>query len=55
VETRQELLLKFMLALSSNSQILLEADQAELTNDQAADIIFCLASALVDRFYKSLG
>jgi hypothetical protein len=44
-----------MLALSSNSQILLEADQAELTNDQAADIIFCLASALVDRFYKSLG
>jgi hypothetical protein len=55
VETRQELLLKFMLSLSSNSQILLEADQAELTNDQAADIIFCLASALVDRFYKSLG
>lgn len=55
METRQELLLKFMLSLSSNSQILLEADQAELTNDQAADIIFCLASALVDRFYKSLG
>jgi hypothetical protein len=55
METRQELLLKFMLALSSNSQILLEADQAELTNDQAADIIFCMASALVDRFYKSLG
>lgn len=55
METRQELLLKFMLSLSSNSQILLEADQAELTNDQAADIIFCMASALVDRFYKSLG
>jgi hypothetical protein len=54
METRQELLVKFMLSLSSNSQIFLESNQSELTNEQAADIIFCMASALVDRVYKSL-
>ncbi len=55
METRQELLLKFMLALASNSQIFLESDQAELTSSQTADIIYCTADALVDRFYRSLG
>ena len=55
METRQELLLKFMLALSSNSQILLEANQAELSCEQAADTIWLMATALVDRVYKSLG
>jgi len=55
METRHELLLKFMLALASNSQILLEADEADLTNAKAADIIYSMADALVDRFYRSLG
>jgi hypothetical protein len=54
VETREELLVKFMLALSSNSQILLESDRAELTSEQSADVIWCMANALVDRVYKSL-
>jgi hypothetical protein len=55
METRQELILKFMLALASNSQVFLEADQAELTSSQTADIIYCAADALVERFYRSLG
>jgi gamma-glutamyl phosphate reductase len=54
METRHELLLKFMLALASNSQILLEADQSDLTNAEAADIIYSVADALVDRFYASM-
>jgi hypothetical protein len=55
METRQELILKFMLALASNSQVFLESDQAELTSSQTADIIYCAADALVERFYRSLG
>ena len=55
METRDELLLKFMLALASNSQIFLESDEAELSSDVTADIIFCTANSLVDRYYKSLG
>jgi hypothetical protein len=55
METRQELILKFMLALASNSQIFLEAERAELTSSQTADIIYCAADAMVDRFYRSLG
>lgn len=55
METRDELLLKFMLALASNSQIFLETDQAELSSQETADVIFCVASSLVDRYYTSLG
>lgn len=55
METRDELLLKFMLALASNSQMLLEAENAEFTSQDAADIIFCVANSLVERYYKSVG
>ncbi len=55
METRDELLLKFMLALASNSQMFLEAEKAEFTSEEAATIIFCAAHALVERYYKSLG
>jgi hypothetical protein len=54
METRQDLILKFMLALASNSQIFLDSDQSELTSSQTADIIYCAADALVERFYRSL-
>jgi hypothetical protein len=54
METRQDLILKFMLALASNSQIFLDSDQSELTSSQTADIIYCASDALVERFYRSL-
>lgn len=54
MKTRTEMIYDFMLALSSNSQILVGVDAAELGNDQAADIIFSLAESLVDRYFESL-
>ena len=43
-----------MLALSANSQILLSADEAALSNQQAAEIVYSLAEAMVDRYFESL-
>lgn len=48
METRQELLLKFMLALASNEP------PATMTASQHADYVLLYAVALVDRYYETL-
>ena len=50
METRQELLLKFMLALASNADVLDWMGDKEFTKDLAA-----CANELVDEFYKNIG
>jgi hypothetical protein len=47
METRQELLLKFMLALASIDP--------EGTPSEHADFVMRYAEALVDRYYETLG
>jgi len=54
MKTRMEMIYDFMLALSSNSQILLNADEASLSNEDAANIVFSLAEAMVDRYFENL-
>lgn len=54
MKTRTEMIYDFMLALSANSQILLSADEAALSNQQAAGIVYSLAEAMVDRYFESL-
>jgi len=55
MKTRMEMIYDFMVALSSNSQILLTADEGGLSNAQAAEIVYNLAESMVDRFYQSMG
>ena len=54
MKTRTEMMYDFMLALSANSQILVSADEAALSNEQAANIVFSLAEAMVGRYFESL-
>jgi hypothetical protein len=47
METRQELLLKFMLAMAP-------IDTQDMTPEEHADCVFRYAEALVDRYYETL-
>ena len=47
METRQELLLKFMLALAP-------IDPQDMTPEEHADCVFRYAEALVDRYYETM-
>lgn len=50
METRQELLLKFMLALAANADVLDWMGDQDFTKDLTA-----CANALVDEYYKHIG
>jgi hypothetical protein len=50
METRQELLLKFMLALASNAEVMDWLGDPEFTKDLAN-----CATALVDEYYKRIS
>jgi hypothetical protein len=50
METRQELLLKFMLALAATADVLDWMSDKDFTKDLAA-----CASSLVDEYYKQIG
>jgi hypothetical protein len=54
MKTRMEMIYEFMVALSSNSQILVGADEVDLNNKQAAEFVYRLAEAMVDRYFESL-
>ena len=54
MKTRTEMIYDFMLALSSNSQILVGADEVDLSNKQAAEFVYRFAEAMVDRYFASL-
>jgi hypothetical protein len=54
MKTRTEMIYDFMLALASNQEVLLSSDNAALSNQQVAGIVYNLAESLVDRYFESL-
>jgi len=51
METRQELLLKFMLAVASQQS----TGDGDIDPTDYADCVLLYAEALVDRYYETLG
>lgn len=50
METRNELVLKFMLAVASGEN----TTDVDMTPEEHADYVFRYAEALVDRYYETL-
>lgn len=54
MNTRIEMIYDFMIALSSNSHILLSSGEAELSEKQAAAMIYKMAEALTNEYFEHL-
>jgi hypothetical protein len=54
MNTRIEMIYDFMIALSSNSHILLSSDEADFSEKQAAAMIYKMAEALTNEYFERL-
>jgi hypothetical protein len=54
MNTRIEMIYDFMIALSSNSHILLSSDEADFSEKQAASMIYKMAEALTNEYFEHL-
>jgi hypothetical protein len=55
MNTRIEMIYDFMIALSSNSHILLSSDEADFSEKQAAAMIYKMAEALTNEYFEHLA